>query len=504
MNSRFTVTLLSAAIALLSGCSTIDTKGPVLETTETVKKGPEARPALAITSFTHGLRCMDDLMIVYGVRDLSMLVEDLVDNTKKVDAGTKDMLISAVSGMSRRSRAIRLVTFGADSGNLANFLFNAENKNAYAVIPDYDIRGSVSQLDENLARKEVDGALNISRFGIGAAKTGSTSILGVDLTMISTSDYSVIPGVTSSNSVVIFKEGSGVDSEADFNKWGINFSMTLSRSEGKAQALRTLIQLASIELVGKVSKTPYWQCVGADTTNPAIRNEIYDWYYAMATSGEIYSYMQNQLRLRGYYQGPVDGADRPEFQRAVVEYRQALGLSAEPALDLDFFTAYLAADHRKVVAQHPPQEPVAESAAAAPLQLAIRNITGGKPRRGQPVDLEVATSRDAHVYCYLRDENAQLQRFFPNRFRPDSLIQASAPLRVPGAMKFQILASEKGKPETVACFATDQDVLAQLPPTIAGADFENLSDPSLERLRAAFSGVTDSKMAEGYYHVESN
>jgi hypothetical protein len=200
----------------------------------------------------------------------------------------------------------------------------------------------------------------------------------------------------------------------------------------------------------------------------------------------------------------VDGADRPEFQRAVVEYRQALGLSAEPALDLDFFTAYLAADHRKVVAQHPPQEPVAESAAAAPLQLAIRNITGGKPRRGQPVDLEVATSRDAHVYCYLRDENAQLQRFFPNRFRPDSLIQASAPLRVPGAMKFQILASEKGKPETVACFATDQDVLAQLPPTIAGADFENLSDPSLERLRAAFSGVTDSKMAEGYYHVESN
>ncbi len=65
---------------------------------------------------------MDYLFIDYGVRDLSMLVEELVDQTKKVNAGTRDMLITAVSDMTRRSRAIRVNAFGKDATNVISFL----------------------------------------------------------------------------------------------------------------------------------------------------------------------------------------------------------------------------------------------------------------------------------------------------------------------------------------------------------------------------------------------
>ncbi|MFN3986114.1 MAG: DUF4384 domain-containing protein [Rhodocyclaceae bacterium] len=504
------LSVLTCAVSLLGGCATVDTKGPVVEATETLAKGPQHAPFVSITSFSHALRCMDDQMIIYGVRDLSVLVEDLVDKTEKVNAGTKDMLISAVSDMSRRSRAVRLVTFGADSGNLANFLYNAEIKDAYSVVPEYDIRGSISQFDDNVAKKQVDGALTIGRFGIGAASTGGTSILGLDLTVISTRDYSVIPGVTARNQVVIFKEGQGVDAEASLSKLGVNFSLTMTRNEGQAQALRTLVELAAVELFGKLKKVPYWRCLGADPTNQAIKNEIYDWHYSMATHGELVPYMQKQLRLREFYNGPIDGQVNDDFVQAVLDYREALGLSREPSIDLAFFSAYLNADHREVreqVVQRMQQQatvrPVAAQALPTPLQISV-NVPGkqGVFRAGEAINLEILTNRDAHVYCYLQDEHAQVQRFYPNRFQADSFVAAGSPLRVPGAMRFQIVANDKGVAERVACFATDADVIAKLAPAIAGTDFENLAEPSLERVRAEFSRVSNGSMAEGYYHVE--
>lgn len=502
MRTRRRLAALTLAAAVLGGCSTLDTKGPVLDAAEEMKAGPQQKPFRSFTGFTPALQCMDNTMIVYGVRDLSVLVEDLVDNTKKVDAGTKDMLVTAVSAMSRRSRAIRLVTFGSDASNLANFLFNAEQKGAYTVVPDYDIRGSISQFDDNLAKKQIDGAISISRIGVGAARSGSVSILGLDLTMISTRDFSVIPGVTANNSVIIFKEGDGIDGEAEFNKWGINFSMTLTRNEGKAQALRSLVELAAIELVGKVSKTPYWKCLGTDAHNPAIQKEVNDWYYAMAADGSLYTYMQQQLRMRGYYNGPVDGGDHPTFMRAIVQYRQALGLSPEAKLDQEFLLAYLDADHVLLANRYPPPTPIV-SESRTPLQIDVLSATGMvRFNPGDPVHIEVLTNRDAHVYCYLQDETAQLQRFFPNRFERDSLIKAGHALRLPGKMKFRFVANQKRVTETVACFAAEQDVFAKLAPGVAGSDFEAMpSSMTIDRLRTAYQAAAGGRIAEGTFHV---
>ena len=99
--------LLTAS--LLLGCSSMGVKPPVLDSANKLKVGPKEKPFRSITGFSAALRCMDDLKISNGERDVSVLVEDLVDQTKKVNAGTKDMLISAVSDMTKRSRAIRII-----------------------------------------------------------------------------------------------------------------------------------------------------------------------------------------------------------------------------------------------------------------------------------------------------------------------------------------------------------------------------------------------------------
>lgn len=488
---------LAASLSLV-GCAAIDVKTETLEKTETIRVGPEARPHRAITGFTDGLRCMDITLSNYGVRDVSVLAEDILDETEKVKAGASDMLITAVSEMTKRSRALRLVAFGQDSRNLITFLQQAESKNAYAVKPQFDIKGSITQLDENLIQKQADAGFGFDSggsFGIGAgfAKDAATNILALDLTMLDTDDFSVLPGVTSRNAVVIYKEGSGFDADATISKFGVNYNMSLSASEGQSQALRTLVELAAVELFGKLTRTPYWKCLGATGEEPEIRREIEDWYYGFESRPpQLTAWFQNQLRLRGYYQGPVDGVNSRELRDGARGYRVALGLPAEGGLDLDFFRAYLAADHATVMAE-----------ASSPFSMVVMANHGQTLfRPGELIDLSIKTTSDAYVQCYLKDEHGAIQRFFPNRFRRDALVKAGTTLHIPGDMRFEFVANKKGVRETVACFGSTRDLIPVLPSEVVGNDFENLAVPSLERVRQAYRQVAGNDLVEGGLDVE--
>ena len=278
---------LSAALAALAGCQTLEVKQPTIDQTNEIRKGPEDRPQRSITGFSHALRCMDTLLLDYGVRDITMLTEEISDETKKLNAGTRDMLISSVSDMSRRSRAVRLVAFGKDTANVISYLASAQSAAAYQAIPLYDIKGSVSQFDENLVKNQKDIGIGFAPFiNLGAAKDAGSSMLALDLSVLTTSDMAVLAGVTSRNSVMILKQGSGIDGDAAYHKFGINYSMNLAKAEGQTQALRGLVELAAVELIGKLTKTPYWTCLGVTDPkkNDETRLEMFDWYHAMAST----------------------------------------------------------------------------------------------------------------------------------------------------------------------------------------------------------------------------
>jgi Domain of unknown function (DUF4384) len=505
-----------ALAAALGGCTTLDVKNKTLTETQATRTGPEAPPFRSITGFSAGLRCMDNMMIDYGIRDVSMLVEDIFDQTKKVNAGTRDMLITAVSDMTRRSRAIRINAFGRDATNVISYLAQAQRQSPYDVIPQFDIKGSVSQFDEQVIRNTQDLGASFRPFlNLGLSRDAATNILGLDLSVLSTSDMSVLSGVTSRNSVVILKAGKGADVDAAYHKLGISYSMSLSRSEGQSQALRGLVELASIELMGKLTKTPYWRCLGADaSTNEEIKLEISDWYFAMArTRIELVAYFQQQMRRRGYYDGPLDGQFNPAIDEAIANYREAIGMSKEPVIDEALFKAYLDTDQTKVprpaqpvrfVKATPDPAPAAPAAGVAAMRFAAPVAANtAKLAAGEAIALVLQPQADKHVYCYLQDENARITRFYPNRFAKDSLIATSKPVTLPGPMRFSLTMNSKGAQETVACFATARDVASQLPQSVVGVDFEPLQVASLDQLRGAFAVASAGSMTQEVLYVQA-
>ena len=514
MVRKLGVLLIGGVALALAACSEEAVKKEALTATVAAAKGPETAPVRTITNFSSSLTCMDNLFLMYGVRDLVVITEDLQDLTKKVSAGTKDMLISSVSNMTKRSKAVRLIAYGSDSGNLIGFMKEAEKKTMFQLVPQYGIRGSISQLDESVAKKTEGGGVSVEGFvGIGKASTASTNILGLDLTMMKTEDLSILPGVTSSNSVVIFRSGTGVEGEAGYKKFGINYQSNLSRAEGQSQALRNLVEMAVVELFGKLTKTPYWLCLGATAKDELVKGEISDWFQGMfAEPGEFVGYWQQQMRIRGLYSGDVNGEPDDALRDAIMPYREAMGMEKSAKLDVDFFTAYLGANHYEVAPKAKEKLASYQTAAAAelaktadptPIALSVASTKGGNQfKKGERLFVQVTPSRDAYVYCFMQDDTRQIARFFPNRFSKDALVSAKKGIQLPNGKEFNIDVNSKGVQEQIMCFGANRDVFADVVPEIGGGDIDQPTPvKTLAELKSVFEKAVGPSLGVGNFTI---
>jgi hypothetical protein len=511
------LTAVALAATTFAGCSSIDTakvtnyREDVVKRTEEIRQGPANRPRLTETSFAPALRCMDLMFVTYGTRDLSVLVEDLPDPTRKVNAGGKDMIVSAVSQMSRRSRAIKLIAYSANDLTLGVLL----DKKAQTLeeLPNFAIRGSISQFDESLIKKQGEGGLVLGPLSGGAAAQSGSSMLGLDLNVISVPGLALIPGVTSKNSVLVMRDGIGADAGIELKKFGVNFNFSLARAEGTGQALRALAELATIELFGKLAKVPYWTCLGANDTDPAVATEIVDWWESMAADPvSLVAYLQAQMRTRGIYDGEVNGRVDDALMQAVRIYQKALGMPESTELDFEFFKRYLAANHAEVqqkaqglyAALPKTDKPAAPQAAptqqggapATAPAVAVQSNRGATYvyKRGESFQVDVAIDRDGFLYCYLLDENRKVNQFFPNPTQVNPAVRGGSRMSFPGSLPFRFVVSPNGVSESVACFGS---VVALGQQPLASVS----SARDVDDLAAAFRRLAGPRFGIGRYDV---
>jgi len=464
-------------LSLQYGCSSSDRlRANAEKSLPDLSKGTKSAPYRSVTNFTSTVRCMDSLLGNYGVKGISVLVEDLDDATKKVSVGTRDMLLSTMSEMTRRSRAIKFIAYGGDQKNIVGFMASAEVKSAFTSVPQYDIRGSISQFDDNVVKQTEDIGLGSEFLTIGKSSSATAKILGLDLSVINTSDLSLVPGVHSTNAVAIFAQGDGLDTEAKYQKFGLNYTTSLSKSEGSGVAVRNLIQLAAVELMGKLTKVPYWQCMGSTTKNPDVRVEVEDWFEGMASNPiELFAYFQNQLTIRGVYKGPVNGIPTPQLSIAIKQYKTAMGLASDSNLNVEFFAAYLDADHDKISLKIDKMNQSHNSRAPITVQITQAGIRKPIYARKEKIKLELRVGLPAYVYCYLFDANNNAMRIYPNRFSTSPFIDVETPLQLPDTDKFNLIANEQGREEKISCFTTHRDVLPLLSEASRGVDLQPLT-----------------------------
>lgn len=491
MKIPYKVTTSLFALAMVSGCVTT-----APERAYEVRQ-PKSQVVRTFTSFSDSLRCMDELFAKYGVRDIVITSDGIPDATGKVTAGTKDMLISAMSRMSVRSGAFTFVDFDQRQEDIANLQQLVGFTDEFRV-PSYYIRGAITQLDEGVIAESVGGSLALTNFSIGASKDQVVSVISTDMNVGKLVTRQIMPGISANNSIVVRRSGVGGDVGATIQKVGLSFNIAINNQEGMHQATRTLIDLSAIEIAGKLTKVPYWRCLEIEQTNPEIDAEARGWYKDMSQKERVV-FVQRALHASGDYRGPISGTLDRSTRSAIGRYQAGNGLIANGRIDYDLYKRLISEDLALGQRPAPVTEAPKEAASPLPLQVSMTTPKGVKPtyRVRESLAMTVTTSRDAYLYCYYSDAKGTVARIFPNKFAPDSYVAANRPTAIPGKKsRFGIVFDKPGASEEVLCLASEREIGLRLPDALKQKDLAPLPVASLDDVAAAYRKAGPGRTAD--------
>lgn len=339
MKDKLRLLSLSLVLFLFQGCA------PIVEDRSaywaTTRKGPSIPVFTMETDFSEPLACMDHLIYNLGYETMPVFVEDIDDDSGKLKVGSRNMMISALTKMSKRSKAYKIYTYGInDSKNLISLFANAGRADPYLNIPPLTIKGSITQFDKAIDLRQMSSTIGFSdikvdrnndgdeitlanksnEYYLGLGASSQSSLLGLDLVLINSFDMSVMPGVYSNNAMALIKHGRNYEIEALVKKTGFNLRYAYDRADAESQSYRNLIELGAIELTGRLYKMPYWACLSIDPAVKEIQSELIEWYYEVRDSGDLVSFLKMHLSFMGNYKGEIDNIPDQAFVSELKKY----------------------------------------------------------------------------------------------------------------------------------------------------------------------------------------
>ena len=543
--ARATRALLALAAALAAGCAVTPRDHVGFYEGVTVENRPVLSPVRSISSFSDGLACMDRMLRDHHRGSTLVTSKIIPDASGKIFVATKDMVITALSQMSRTSNTFRYVDYEVDAlkqdtvQNLTTLLLNAGQMKVRK--PALYVSGAFSYMDQNVLLQRRGFGISHPDFDLGYSKDLLGTAFGLELHLGDFNTRTLLPGIDSANEIVLANVGRGIDAGGRIKKTGVQFNLGQEVSQGVGPAARTLVELGLIELVGKWARVPYWQCLALDQSHPEFQRQLRDWWLEMSGEERIRLF-QTGLKSSGYYAGPIDGRPSAALREATLRLQADQG--GVPSGQLNFETYerlvkdYVAFDgtgHFIRVGWGPRERAIApaKGGAAAPgtvdagvppdvASYAPRNgkpafdAAGAKPIRvtvgldnpdakfavGESLVLTVSTDRTAHLYCWYQDAKRRVHQIYPNPLQRAQPLQGNRYLRIPDPddpSSFTIEFERPGE-EALLCVAAESDLREQLPkalrvPALVPIAGVATVDEIAEALaRAALNGIGSRKV----------
>ena len=222
-------------------------------------------------------------------------------------AGMKDMLIASLGRMSERSNKISFVAYGTDIRDIL-LLHKAHDQRDAFHVPDFFIRGGLTQYDRNVFVNRFGGGLSHDDWNMAYSSGQGITYVGLDLHVGQVKDLTILPQVSSGNVLALFDRGYGSEVGGRISSVGTVFDFGVDRRDGLGQAIRNLVDLASIEVVGKLMELPYMSCLPLNYNDPEVLASIEKEYYRLRSKpAHLVQVLQFRLKEMGYYHGDISG-----------------------------------------------------------------------------------------------------------------------------------------------------------------------------------------------------
>lgn len=368
----------------LNGCAVITPQAPE----EIRERYSSAYPVRTMTSFTEGLVCMDRMFSANKVEPIYVTaapIPDYSENRGGAGYAARDMLISAIAEMTRNSAAIRFVAFDRQTPDIVA-LQSTHPKRGSLRIPDFFIRGAVTQINTTPYSKQIGDTLSVGGKGetflgggVGTSASLTMSSVSLDMAVGLVNNYQMLPGIFTANTFSVEKRSNSAELSISLKRIGAVFSANENQAEALSLALRGLVEVGAIELFGKLYNLPYWECLAEIGDNAPLREAARSRYAELSVE-ERTAYVAAQLVKAKLLPDHVPlfekGSYTPRFARALMQYRMQHNVLGGGVIDYPLFERIYTREQRAMALEQATpratpeladETPPATSGAAAPL-----------------------------------------------------------------------------------------------------------------------------------------
>lgn len=274
-------TALALAVATLAGCASTEN---ALKDANTLLEDREADKLLPVTNlspYSLALGRFGRMLDVYKEGDpvIYMQTRSILDATNlssplvgaEIPGDITEMVRTAVNRIGAR---VVYVPYHPD------YLISQAQLGAKfgVTMPDFLITGALTEFDRaiagagrvNSAGVEFGGGNGKVTLGGDVKRTAIYSALALDLNLVSFSTQQMVPQIQASNVVKVLNFSSEDNASLGFYGDAFGFKMEGKYLQGRHSAIRTLVDLSVLELVGKATNTPYWRCIPHGKPDPVV------------------------------------------------------------------------------------------------------------------------------------------------------------------------------------------------------------------------------------------
>lgn len=303
-------TLLIASLPIFISCSGMDPRDVDVELE---KSAPEAK----ITSYTQSLSDLGRMSEIFSTGVVKIQCSDIADNTgtSMTTGGEIQKNITEIMKSTLNSMGGNIVFIEYDPSFIQNQMVTGYSNFEDKIIPDVVITGGITEFDRALEGRDsgVDFGANASVSGVPSwapsnelalnmGETGKTSKsrITLDFNMKDFRTLAGVPKMTATNSMEVNKALK--QKELGITLFGPTFGLkgAVKKVQGRHEAVRLLVQLSMIQMVGKYTAVPYWRLLGEDALpDPIVVEGVTANYYGLSPAFRI-ALAQQWLYVYGY------------------------------------------------------------------------------------------------------------------------------------------------------------------------------------------------------------
>lgn len=241
------------------GCSTVkDVSVKDINAADAAKVGPETR----VTRYDTALATLGNMLQAYNTP--AVRVQTLAINNATAGEGVpKDLAQIVSTALGKIEGPIKLIPYDPTYAFTEKELGKALDR----TLPDLLVKGAITEFDKDMLEKkfeaEADLELPNGRAGLGAShdRASSGGQVALDLQVVAYQTQQMIQGVQTSNKICLMKGENNTSLNLVVEGNGLGVKSGFAKKDGIHAALRLLVEISVLELVGKYCDVPYWRCI---------------------------------------------------------------------------------------------------------------------------------------------------------------------------------------------------------------------------------------------------